>query len=284
MNTTKGSDVQNSILPVNPVAMWFALWPAKLNSVRRSPILCACCLAMCGWVTASSLGAAEQESGPAAAKPSTDEMLRNSLDNELLKGLDIPPRSEAAPPAAAKPADRPAGAASDLDQQLIEQLARGEDIGKESPDPLVSIGRRMRLAEELINRQVTSQKTQRVQQQVIEDLDRLIEQMKKQCQGGQCNSKSSPKSGAKPGSKGRAGSGENTGVNQPAKESTDRTDGKASNREELARLQQMLKQVWGHLPPKIRDQMQSGSIEEFLPKYERLIEEYYTRLAEEGSK
>jgi hypothetical protein len=30
--------------------------------------------------------------------------------------------------------------------------------------------------------------------------------------------------------------------------------------------------------------MQSGAIEEFLPKYERLIEEYYSRLAEEGSK
>ena len=54
--------------------------------------------------------------------------------------------------------------------------------------------------------------------------------------------------------------------------------------EDLARLQQILKQLWGHLPPKLRDQMQSSSIEEFLPKYEKLIEEYYTRLAEEGSK
>jgi hypothetical protein len=52
----------------------------------------------------------------------------------------------------------------------------------------------------------------------------------------------------------------------------------------LARLQILLRQVWGHLPPKIRDQMQSGLIEEFLPKYERLIEEYYSRLAEEGTR
>jgi hypothetical protein len=131
---------------------------------------------------------------------------------------------------------------------------------------------------------VTSQKTQRVQQQVIEDLERLIEEMKKQCQGGQGQSKSAPKSGAKPGSKGRAGNGENAGASQPAKESAERPEGKTSDREELARLQRMLKQVWGHLPAKIRDQMQSGAIEEFLPKYERLIEEYYSRLAEEGSK
>ena len=33
----KGSDVQNSILPGNPLAMWEAQWPAKLNSVRLSP-------------------------------------------------------------------------------------------------------------------------------------------------------------------------------------------------------------------------------------------------------
>jgi hypothetical protein len=46
----------------------------------------------------------------------------------------------------------------------------------------------------------------------------------------------------------------------------------------------MLKQIWGHLPPKIRDQMQSALIEDFLPKYERLIEEYYSRLAEEESR
>ena len=141
----------------------------------------------------------------------------------------------------------------------------------------------MRVAEELISRQVTSQKTQRLQQQVIEDLNRLIEQLRKQCQSGQCNSKSAPKPGAKPGNKSRAGSGENTGANQPAKESTERNGGKASDREDLARLQQMLKQIWGHLPPKLRDQMQSSSIEEFLPKYEKLIEDYYTRLAEEGN-
>jgi len=283
MNTAKGSDLQNSILPGKSLAASFGRWPAKLNSVGLSPVLTACCLALCGWLTTSSLEAAEGASTPAAAKPSTDEMLRDSLDNELLQGLDVPPRPKAAPPAAAKPADRPADATSDLDQQLLEQLAEGEDIGREASDPLVSIGRRMRVAEALISRQVTSQKTQRVQQLVIEDLNRLIEQLQKQCRSGQCSSKSAPKPGAKPGSKSRAGSGENTGANQPAKESTERPGGKASDREELARLQQMLKQIWGHLPPKLRDQLQSSSIEEFLPKYEKLIEEYYTRLAEEGN-
>lgn len=233
------------------------------------------------WLGASNASTAAAETPqPAAEKPSTDEMLQESLDSALLKDLDVPSR----PDAASSPVPKPVDATSDLEQQLLEQLDAGEDVGQPSPDPLVTIGRRMRLAESLISRQVTSQKTQRVQQQVIEDLERLIEEMKKQCQGGQGDSKSAPKPGGKPGGKGRAGNGQNAGASQSAKESAERTEGKASDREELVRLQRMLKQVWGHLPPKIRDQMQSGAIEEFLPKYERLIEEYYSRLAEEGSK
>jgi hypothetical protein len=43
----------------------------------------------------------------------------------------------------------------------------------------------------------------------------------------------------------------------------------------------MLKRVWGHLPPRLREQLSSGMAEEFLPKYEKLIEEYYQRLVEE---
>jgi hypothetical protein len=39
--------------------------------------------------------------------------------------------------------------------------------------------------------------------------------------------------------------------------------------------------IWGNLPDKLRDEMQASISEQFLPKYERLIEEYYKRLAED---
>ena len=45
-------------------------------------------------------------------------------------------------------------------------------------------------------------------------------------------------------------------------------------------MNQMMKRVWGHLPARNREQMQSSISEEFLPKYERLIGQYYSRLAE----
>lgn len=41
------------------------------------------------------------------------------------------------------------------------------------------------------------------------------------------------------------------------------------------------KDVWGMLPERQRQQMLELPVEEFLPKYELLIEDYFRRLAEE---
>ncbi len=238
-------------------------------------LLGACLLCVLAWLNVlATPAAAADDPQPAADPPAADAGL-DSLDSALLKDLEVPARPQA--PAAKPPVAAP-------DQPLPEQEGAGEDLGQPSADPLATIGQRMRSAERLISRQEISQKTQQLQEQVIAELERLIEETKKQCQGGQGSPKAASKPGAKPGGKGRAGSGDNAAANRPAKESAERTDGKAPGSEQLARFEQMLKQVWGHLPPKIRDQMQSGSIEEFLPKYERLIEEYYSRLAEEGRK
>ena len=111
----------------------------------------------------------------------------------------------------------------------------------------------------------------------------LIEQCKKQCAGGQCNNSSNapPKPGGKPGSGKKGGTGNATASQQPAKESTDTLRKPGGDRAELEAMQQLNKEIWGHLPPKLREQLQSGSVEQFLPKYEQLIEAYYKRLAEE---
>jgi len=45
--------------------------------------------------------------------------------------------------------------------------------------------------------------------------------------------------------------------------------------------QQLAPRLWGHLPEKLREEMQSALGESFVPKYERLIEQYYRRLAEQ---
>ena len=50
---------------------------------------------------------------------------------------------------------------------------------------------------------------------------------------------------------------------------------------EKVNVRDVVSRAWGNLPDKLRDQMQSTTPEQFLPKYERVIEDYYQRLAEE---
>jgi hypothetical protein len=165
----------------------------------------------------------------------------------------------------------------------MQQLGEGEDIGQEQSNPLVAISQRMRIAKELIGQQVTSEQTQRLQSRIVEDLDKLIEQLQKQCQSSQGNTSSgAPKPGGKAGKPTRGGSGEVQGTPTAAKESAERVGKKPAGQAELERVQAMLKQIWGHLPPQLQQQIQSTTIEEFLPKYEGLIEDYFRRLAEES--
>jgi hypothetical protein len=208
--------------------------------------------------------------------------LSDDLERELLQGLDEAPRRTGRPPADRKPTEPPKRSPSDLDRQLLKQLGDGEDVGETSPDPLVTLSRRMRTVEERIQQRDTAETTQRMQQEIVAELAALIEQLNKQCSGGQCNSSNAPaKPGSKPGSGKKGGTGNATASNQPAKDSTDTLRRPGGDHAELETMQHLIKEVWGHLPPKLREQLQSSSVEQFLPKYEQLIEAYYKRLAED---
>ncbi len=215
-------------------------------------------------------------SAPGAADRGTslDDKLLDDLNNELLDGLDAVPSKTNSKSNDGEPA-------SDLDRQLLRQLGEGEDLGEETSNPLISISRRMRAAEGLIAQRDTSERTQRLHKEIVADLDVLIEQLKKQCSSGQCAGGGEKKPKGKPGSGSKAGTGENQGNNRAAKDSTPRIGRSGDSRADLDRMKAMLNEVWGHLPAKVRDQLQSSAPEEFLPKYEKLIEEYYKRLAEE---
>ena len=51
---------------------------------------------------------------------------------------------------------------------------------------------------------------------------------------------------------------------------------------DMQAMQTLLKNLWGHLPERQREQMLQSSVEEFLPKYETMIRKYFLRLAEEA--
>jgi hypothetical protein len=155
-----------------------------------------------------------------------------------------------------------------------EDLPPGEDIELGGTlDPFARIATKMTRSQQALSAGSSSEPTQELQKEILLDLDALLKNMEKKCQGGQCN---------KPGSKSGSSSAGAKPSSKPATDSTARLGqaGKTDGADEKAAAD-ALKEVWGHLPPKLREAMQNVRPDEFLPKYDRLIEDFYRRLAEQ---
>jgi hypothetical protein len=125
----------------------------------------------------------------------------------------------------------------------------------------------------------TVQLARSAQNDVVSQLDQLIAQLSKQCQcqGGQCDKPPSPNSGKpKPGSKPGAVAGKSA-----ARDSSDRLDSSSAKPVDKGEIDNTVKQLWGHLPERSREQMLQSFSDEFLPKYQAEIEQYYRRLSED---
>lgn len=205
-----------------------------------------------------SLRAIAQDDTPAPPKPpkakTLDQQLLDDLDRELLEGL---PGGKPKMPATGKVTDPQDPAAASV---------------VEADNPLAKIAELMRAVEGRIAQRDTSAETQELQKQIVGDLAALLEQAKKQ------GEQKKPGQGSGAGED-QAGAGGNPTAGPP-RDSTDRIERGDAEMAETADVKDVLRRMWGHLPDKVRDQMQSSLSEEFLPKYQRLIEEYYKRLAE----
>jgi hypothetical protein len=129
-----------------------------------------------------------------------------------------------------------------------------------------------------------AQQAGKVQKQVVAHLDELIAQLSKQCQGGQCeqpgqSQQQSQRSQPKP-SQASKGSGRGK---SPARDSSDPLNRASAQPADKADIDAVVKDLWGHLPQRSREQMLQSFSTEFLPKYELEIEQYYRRLSEEQS-
>jgi hypothetical protein len=224
-----------------------------------------------GGILTAAAGMSSAQQPPAGAKApskgrSLDQQLLDDLDRELLQGLPAAKR----PPAAALPPGgnekSPARSSPDANE--------AESTSIESQNPLAQVARRMRSVESRIARHNISSATQGEQAQIVSDLEALLDAAKKGRSGGK-QGQQKKGAGAQPGiGAGNAAAG-------PPRDSTNRIEHGSKEQAQTADVKDVVRRFWGHLPQKYRDEMQASLSEQFLPKYERLIEEYYKRLAEE---
>ncbi|HEY2251928.1 MAG TPA: hypothetical protein VGH74_12740 [Planctomycetaceae bacterium] len=162
----------------------------------------------------------------------------------------------------------------------------------------------MRSAQKRISAADTSGDTQKIQNQVVKDLQDLLAMLKKQQSRKRGQSQNQKRDQDQQQSERQKmqkdqTDPQNSGSKKKPEKSGDPRDGRRNQGksadsqertdaarviEEKARRAQMIKDVWGHLPPHVREAMLNSVSEKYLPKYEELVKKYYEALAEQNRK
>ena len=207
---------------------------------------------VCLFAAPPSLLPAQEASQP------LDKRLLKDLDDDLLQGLP--------------PAVKPKSPSKDPQAQPADDATAGEPGGE---NPLEQIGQRMRAARKRLDQQDLSLETRELQREIVADLAKMIEQSRQRQQ-------TSDKQGNQTGNGSAQGGAEGGNPKPgPATDSTNRVEKGSAEAVETADVRDVLRRFWGHLPEKMREELQNSLSEQFLPQYEKLIEAYYQRLAEE---
>lgn len=210
----------------------------------------------------------------ATTEKSLDEQLLEGLSDDLMDDLD-----DLAPP---RPTSGDQRGHSDLDEQLLEGLDAPHADAAGDENPLDEISRRMRDVEQMLRESDTGERPQSLQRKIVADLDKLIDAAMRRAQSSNQASSQSQQRSRRDQAR-QPGSMTDTGQpgKQPARDSTDRLGTAQPERPTPAEMAKLLEDLWGHLPERDRQRVINSSIEEFLPAYEQLIEQYFRRLAEE---
>ena len=124
------------------------------------------------------------------------------------------------------------------------------------------------------------------QQRVLQGLDELLQQLSSARQQSPADgAQSSEVAGVGEASPSEAGTPQaGAGGAGPAMESNPQRTGAETVLTPVQRRRDLATAVWGHLPDRVREQLQQSYRERYLPGYEDLVEQYYEALAEEQAR
>ena len=236
------------------------------RDLSRTGRMAVAIMAVVIWISCRAAGTFAADEKPAAS--SLDEQLLDDLDNELLKG--------AGKDAAKNDDEQPSDDGPDSDD---------EATGDAEQNPFSRVARQMRVAEGLIPKPKSGDKTVELQERIVADLAKIIEQVRKQSQAS--SSGSSPRRGSAGNNRGQNPKQSSTDKpndqrsDKPSRNSSNRVGKNDVRRPDMAAMKGLMKDAWGNLPQREREQMMQAPPDEFLPKYELLIENFYKRLADE---
>ena len=183
---------------------------------------------------------------------------------------NLPPREKKLRP---EPEDTDTGkdrsAHKKLKPQPKEEDARrggepdGKDAAEEAKEALARAAKNMRASQERLARRDPGEGTRQIQRDILQDLDSLIKQSQRQQQ--------QTSKGPRPGRDEQRAEGR-----QPGR------GGRDGGKTAPNKIADLYKDVWGHLPETLRQEMDQYSREQFMAKYNDLLKQYYATIAEKG--
>lgn len=126
--------------------------------------------------------------------------------------------------------------------------------------------------------------TQRVQEDIIEKLQQLIDQAKQQSNSqASSSSPQQPQDQQDPGKQQGKSQGSKSGQNQSGgQENQGESEPPAMKTGDLNTILREMRSEWGSLPERVRNMLLQGRREKYSSLYDRLTSEYYRKLAEDN--
>ena len=242
--------------------------------------------AACLWLVALMLVADAR--GQSEVPPKSGNGTSSELTQGLLDLLAEPKAAESGltPSDVARPKISPADVGLD-----------GEDLGEASnSNPLNSVRQSMMIAAGYLQKGVTNTQTQQLQANIVERLDDIIQQLEQSpppnrspreqqqtstSQSQQAEQRQQQARTTKPPkTTGSDQADQSDEPGQPNGVPDDRPTARSSRSlaVDLADPKLLQQSVWGQLPERVRQQMQSRMVEQFLPAYREQIEAYFQAL------
>jgi hypothetical protein len=215
----------------------------------------------------------------APARPAAVESLGPGLLEDLAPHLGQPPGSQTP-----ENADQTQPSASEPSAPSLRLDDAGEDIAQSAvPLSLVRVRQAMQQAKALLAvpaiDPATARQAAQTQQQALDHLDKLIAELSNPSRGGQEQANDQPPNSSHD-AQAQSPAADTSPGHTAAPESTTRLGTSDTVATEKVEFEQFVKRLWGHLPPRRREQMRQAFSEQFLPKYESEIQQYYRRLSE----
>jgi hypothetical protein len=203
-----------------------------------------------------------------------DRRAPRGMPGEEKEGKDQAPAP--AKPGEPKPQDL-TGKSKDLDEHLEELTGRKrkkkDQDEQEGSGPLSKVIKEMREVEQRLGKPDTGEETRKKQTEIVKNLEQLIEQLRNSSsQSRGLRIRMVRQAGQQPGQPQGGTTGANAGGVGPSKPA--RPDGKHANVGD--------KDIWGHLPPELRQEMDNIAKEGMLPTKEELIRRYLLSVAKKS--